>query len=159
MMVIRYCLLLLVFTTPSAMAQFELDGFGSVVLSTGRTEHFDFGFSYFRQEGEYRFIVGRQSINVPSVPKKFSLVLILQNDEYVWVPDFINQPITGFDFHMQQHKIQLFKDEASHARGKYILQVNNEKFQFSRGPGQINFYFTEQGIKEIRVEGMFKPRR
>lgn len=159
MTVLRYCLLLLFFTTSSVMAQFDLNGIGSVVLSNGRTEPFDFGFSYFRQEGEYRFIVGRQSINVPSVPQKYSLVLILQNEEFVWVPDFINQPITGFEFNLQQHHIQLFKDETSRARGKYILQVNEERFQFSRGPGQINFYFTEQGIKDIRVEGMFKPRR
>lgn len=159
MFVIRYCLLLLFFTSMPVMAQFDLDGTGSVVLTNGRTESFDFGFSYFRQDGFYRFIVGRQSINVPSVPKKYSLVLILQNEEFVWVPDFINQPITGFDFNLEQHKIQLFKDDKSEARGKYILQVNNERFQFSRGPGQINFYFTEQGIKEIRVEGMYKPLR
>lgn len=141
------------------MAQFELDGSGSVLLTNGRTEHFDFGFSYFRQDGDYRFIVGRQSITVPSVPQKYSLVLILQNNEFVWVPDFINEPLDGFEFSLQQHNIKLYKDEKSQARGKYILQVNDERFQFSTGPGQINFYFTEQGIKEIRVEGMYKPRR
>lgn len=159
MKVLRYCLLLLLFSSHHVMAQFDLDGTGSVMLANGRTESFDFGFSYYRQDGFYRFIVGRQSINVPSVPKKYSLVIILQDEEFVWVPDFINQPITGFDYNLEQHKIQLYKDEKSQARGKYILQVNNEQFQFSRGPGQINFYFTEQGIKEIRVEGMFKPRR
>jgi hypothetical protein len=159
MTTIRCWLLLLLVIAPPVTAQFDLDGTGSVILSNGRTESFDFGFSYFRQDGDYRFIVGRQSIIVPSVPKKYSLVVILQDEEYVWVPDFINQAISGFDFNLEQHKIQLFKDEKSQARGKYILLVNNEKYQFSTGPGQINFHFTEQGIKEITVEGMYKPRR
>lgn len=157
---LRYALSLLILMSSTAFAQFDLVGEGEVVLLNGQHQPFDFGFSYFRQDGNYQFIVGRNSLTVPSVPKKYSLALILQDDSQVWVPDFINSPIQQFSLSIEDHKIRLFIDaEATKARGNFILDVDGDRYQFSRGPGQINFYFTEQGLKEIRVEGMYKPRR
>ena len=150
---------LLLFSATSH-AQFDISGEGKVYLATGKSQEFDFGFSYFRQEGSYRFIVGRHTLTVQSVPQKYSLALILQNDEQVWVPDFINEPINGFEVTIDDYVIKLYQDsEATNAKGKFVLQLNDEQFHFSRGPGQINFLFTEDGIKDVRVEGMFKPRR
>ncbi|WP_333609308.1 hypothetical protein [Arsukibacterium sp.] len=144
----------------AAWAQFEIDGEGSLLLANDRTVEFDYGFSYYLQEGQYRFIVGRQSLNVPSVPQKYSLALILQQDKAVWVPDFINDPLLGFELTIDDYVIKLYQDDsARQAPGRFVVSLNGELFHFSRGPGQINFYFTEQGIKEVRVEGMFKPRR
>ncbi|HEX5793858.1 MAG TPA: hypothetical protein VFY01_11320 [Rheinheimera sp.] len=141
-------------------AQFDISGEGKVYLVKGTTQEFDFGFSYFRQEGSYRFIVGRHSLTVHTVPQKYSLALILQDDEQVWVPDFVNEPLTGFELQIEQYHIKLYQDPAANnAKGNFVVQLNDEQFYFSRGPGQINFLFTEQGIKDVRVEGMFKPRR
>src|SRR5690606_18232566 len=149
---------LLLFSATSH-AQFDISGEGKVYLVTGKSQEFDFGFSYFRQEGSYRFIVGRYTLTVHSVPQKYSLALILQ-DEHVWVPDFINEPINGFEVNIGDYTIKLYKDpEASNAKGNFVVQLNDEQFHFSHGPGQINFLFTEDGIKDVRVEGMFKPRR
>ena len=157
---VRYLILFtgLLFSAASH-AQFDISGEGKVHLVTGKSQEFDFGFSYFRQEGSYRFIVGRHTLTVQSVPQKYSLALILQ-DEHVWVPDFINEPINGFEVKIDDYTIKLYQDpEASNAKGNFVVQLNDEQFHFSRGPGQINFLFTEDGIKDVRVEGMFKPRR
>lgn len=145
---------------PLSQAQFELDGEGKVTLTDNSSQLFDFGFSYFRQDGTYRFTVGRQSLNVPSVPKKYSVAVILQDNSQVWVPDFINQPISSFELQLEQYSIKLFADPlAVNAPGNFVLQLNDETYYFNRGPGQINFYFTETGIRDVRVEGMFKPRK
>lgn len=152
-------LLVMLLVTVPALAQFDIDGSGKVVMQNGRQQEFDFGFSLFRQDGRYRFIVGRHSLDVQTVPQKYSLFLILQDEKSVWVSDFINEPLEGFEFAIDEYQIRLFKDAESNAKGQFILQVNDERFQFSRGPGQINFLFTERGIKEVNVEGMFKPRR
>lgn len=94
------------------------------------------------------------------MPQKYSLSLILQDDKYVWVSDFINEPLLGFELQIEQYHLRLFQDpEADKAKGNFVLQLNDERFMFSRGPGQVNFMFTEEGIKDVRVEGMFKPRR
>ncbi|MGP9802280.1 hypothetical protein [Rheinheimera sp. NSM] len=141
-------------------AQFDIAGEGKVQLTKGGEQEFDFGFSYFRQDGSYRFIVGRHSLSVHTVPQKYSLALILQNDQQVWVPDFINEPLSGFELQIEGYKLKLYQQPGVDDQpGKFILQFNDESYQFSRGPGQVNFYFTEQGIKDVRVEGMFKPKR
>lgn len=153
-------LLTLLVLSPTALAQFDIDGEGSLLLANGKTVEFDYGFSYYLQEGQYRFIVGRHSLNVPSVPQKYSLALILQQEKAVWVPDFINDPLHGFELTIDDYVIKLYQDDsARQAPGRFVVSLNGELFHFSRGPGQINFYFNEQGIKEVRVEGMFKPRR
>lgn len=160
---LKRCLLLctgLLLFSATSHAQFDISGEGKVYLVTGKSQEFDFGFSYFRQEGSYRFIVGRHTLTVQSVPQKYSLALILQDDEHVWVPDFINEPVNGFEVKIDDYTIKLYQDpEATNAKGNFVVQLNDEQFHFSRGPGQINFLFTEDGIKDVRVEGMFKPRR
>lgn len=148
----------LLFTLP-AQAQFDIAGEGKVYLQNGSQQDFDFGFSFFRQDGTYRFIVGRYSLDVHTVPQKYSLSLILQDDKQVWVPDFINEPLLGFELQIEQYHLRLFQDPEAKSNGNFILQLNDERFMFSRGPGQVNFLFTERGIKDVRVEGMFKPRR
>ncbi|WP_445766069.1 hypothetical protein [Rheinheimera sp.] len=148
----------LLFALP-VQAQFDISGEGSVFLVNGTTQQFDFGFSLFRQDGSYRFIVGRYNLDVPTVPQKYSLALILQDDKHVWVPDFINEPLLGFELKIEQYHIKLFQDPKSDAKGHFIVQLNDERFQFSRGPGQVSFLFNDNGIKEVRVDGMFKPQR
>ena len=153
-------LISLLLLSPSTYAQFDIYGEGTVQLVNGNTQPFDFGFSYFRQDGQYRFIVGRYSLTVPSVPQKYSLALVLQDDKQVWVADFINEPLTGFDLELEQYQIKLYQDNSrENARGGFVLQLNNERYYFNRGPGQVNFLFNEQGIKDVRVEGMFKPAK
>lgn len=153
-------LLSLLLLIPSTYAQFDIYGEGTVQLANGQSQPFDFGFSYFRQDGQYRFIVGRHSVMVPSVPRKYSLALVLQDDKQVWVADFINEPLTGFNFELEQYQIKLYQDSSlTNARGGFVLQLNDERYYFNRGPGQVNFIFTEQGLKDVWVEGMFKPAR
>lgn len=154
----RWLFLLMLAALP-ASAQFDIAGEGKVYLVNGSQQAFDFGFSFFRQDGSYRFIVGRYNLDVHTVPQKYSLALILQDDKQVWVPDFVSDPVLGFELQIEAYKIRLFQDPESNAKGKFILQLNDERYQFSRGPGQVNFLFTDQGIKDVRVEGMFKPRR
>lgn len=145
---------------PLSYAQFNISGEGKVTLTDNSSKTFDFGFSYFRQDGTYRFIVGEQSLNVSSVPKKYSIAVILQDNSTVWVPDFINEPLSSFELQLDKYSIKLSADpNATKAPGNMVLQLNNETFYFNRGPGQINFYFSESGIRDVRVEGMFKPRK
>ncbi|MDP5134491.1 hypothetical protein ORJ04_00835 [Rheinheimera baltica] len=153
-----YCLLLLV--SISSRAQFDITGEGKLYPVKGASQEFDFGFSYIRREGSYRFIVGRYNLTVQTVPEKYALALILQNDQHVWVPDFINEPLVGFELKIENYTIRLYQDtETNPDKANFVLQLNDENYYFSSGPGQINFLFSEEGIKDVNVKGMFKPRR
>lgn len=156
--------LLLLCTTllfsPLSQAQFDIRGEGKVTLTDNSSKTFDFGFSFLRQDGSYRFTVGSQSLNVPSVPQKYSIAVILQDNRYVWVADFVKEPISSFELELGQYSVKLFTDPlAVNAPGKFVLKLNDETYYFYRGPGQINFYFNETGIRDVRIEGMFKPRK
>lgn len=140
-------------------AQFDITGQAELILSNGNTQKMDYGFRYFRQDGSYHFIVGEHKLIVPSVPQKYSLALILQQKTQVWVPDFSKEPVQSFTFNIAGSEISLRHDPAVDSPGNFIVQLNSEIYHFNRGPGQINFYFTEEGISEIKIEGMLKPKK
>ena len=141
-------------------AQFDISGAAELTFENGQQQQLSYRFRYFRQEGHYHFVAGEQQLTVPSLPQKYSLALILQDNKDVWIPDFSKVPIHSFSFSIAGNDIKLMRDPAAtEAPGSFTLQLNDEIYYFNRGPGQINFYFTEDGIKEVKIEGMFKPRK
>lgn len=152
--------LLMLFFPLFTWAQFDLSGAADLTLENGQQKQLTYSFRYFRQEGNYHFVAGEQKLVVPSVPQKYSIALILQDNKDVWVPDFSKMPVQGFHFSIGGNTIVLRRDPAvTEAPGNFTLQLNDEIFYFNRGPGQINFYFSEEGIKEVKIEGMLKPRK
>ncbi|WP_237709368.1 hypothetical protein [Alishewanella jeotgali] len=144
----------------AAKADFKLDGQLSLHLSNGEREQKAFPLSLIREQGAYLFSVGELTTRLPSPLQKYSLALVLQHEQEVWVTDFSPQPLQGFNLQLPGYEISLYRDpQARTARGRFVLQMNEELYYFSRGPGQINFLFNDQGISEVRVQGMFKPRR
>ncbi|MDX1676630.1 hypothetical protein [Arsukibacterium sp.] len=138
-------------------AQFQLTGKGTYTLLDGKTVPFQHGFSYIRKEGQYHFSVGKQSLTVNSVPQKYSLALILQNDDEVWVPDFVNAPLRRFEYEISGFSLKLTQEpDIKDGRGNFILHYDGGRYRFNRGPGQVNFIFNEDGIERVEIKGMFK---
>ncbi|WP_019674780.1 hypothetical protein [Arsukibacterium perlucidum] len=141
----------------SAIGQFQLMGNGSYTLQDGKTVPIQYGFSYIRKEGQYHFSAGKQSLIVSSLPQKYSLALILQNEDEVWVPDFVSAPLAEFEFEIADFKLKLTQQpELKDGRGNYILHYDGGRYRFSRGPGQVNFVFNEEGIARVEIKGMLK---
>lgn len=146
----------LIFSLPAA-AQFQLMGNGSYTLQEGQTVPFQYGFGFTRKEGQYHFNAGKQSLTVSSLPQKYSLALILQNEDEVWVPDFVKAPVSSFEFEISGFAIQLTQDpELKDGRGNFILHYDGGRYRFNRGPGQVNFIFNDEGIERVEIKGMFK---
>jgi hypothetical protein len=146
----------LLFSLP-AFSQFQLMGNGSYTLQDGKTVPLQYGFSYIRKEGDFHFSAGKQSLKVSSLPQKYSLAMILQNDDEVWVPDFVNSPIVSFDYEVGSFILKLTQEpELKDGRGNFILHYDGGRYRFDRGPGQINFVFNDEGIARLEVKGMFK---
>ncbi|KKO44168.1 hypothetical protein WG68_17070 [Arsukibacterium ikkense] len=146
----------LLFSLP-ALAQFQLMGKGSYTLQDGKTIPLQYGFSYIRKDGEFYFSAGKQSLTVSSLPQKYSLTLILQNENEVWVPDFVNAPLAGFEFEIADFDLKLTQDpDLKDGRGNYILYYDGGRYRFSRGPGQVNFVFNDEGIARVEIKGMLK---
>ena len=153
-------LVLLLLTSTKVFADFSVEGKLALQFADGQQQQQIFPMQLIREQGSYIFSVGSQQTRLNAPLQKYSLALILQNDQDVWVTDFANQPLNGFTLQIAEYEITLRRDpQARAARGRYVVQLNDEIFYFSRGPGQINFVFNEQGIAEVQVKGMFKPRR
>tara|TARA_R110002126_G_scaffold10245_88_gene46836 strand:+ start:601 stop:1092 length:492 start_codon:yes stop_codon:yes gene_type:complete len=146
----------LLFSLP-AFAQFQIMGNGSYTLQDGKTVPIQYGFSYIRKEGEFHFSAGKQSLKVSSLPQKYSLALILQNEDEVWVPDFVNAPVTALNFEINGFELKLTQEaELKDGRGNYVLHFDGGRYRFDRGPGQVNFVFDDDGITRVEIKGMFK---
>lgn len=152
--------LLLGLLSSQALANFSVDGELELLFANGQEQQQVFTLQLVREQGSYIFTAGKQQTRLNAPLQKYSIAMILQNEQDVWVTDFANQPLHGFNFEIAGHSIKLSRElTARVAPGRYVLRFNGEAFYFSRGPGQINFLFNEDGIKEIEVKGMFKPRR
>lgn len=156
----KYFVLVLWLFSFVAQADYRYEGELQLQLLNGEQHTQVFPLALTREAGSYLFQVGAQNVRLPAPPQKYALSLILQAEREVWVTDFISQPLQGFSLNIAEYKISLRKDpEARTARGNYVLTFNDEVFYFSRGPAQINFNFNNNGIAEIEIRGMFKPRR
>ncbi|MCT8126722.1 hypothetical protein H1D31_11935 [Alishewanella sp. BS5-314] len=144
----------------SAAADFLVEGKLKLEQADGQKIQKTFPLTLFREEGSYLFSIGEQQTRLPAPPQKYSLYIILQNDEDLFITDFSQLPLRAFILEIAERRLEVSRDPlARTARGRYVLKLDGEIFYFSRGPGQINFIFDQNGVKDVTVQGMFKPRR
>jgi hypothetical protein len=134
-----------------------------LILFDGTKQSLNFGFAYNQINSVEVFQAGVQQITVTELPERYTLAVILHQDEQVWVTDWINQPLQGFEWSLGSHSFKLGKNTdpqyADKARGGYVLWVDTTPYFFHKNMAQIKFHFDNQGISEISIEGMFSPRR
>ena len=147
--------------SPIALADFEYSGHGQLLDETGQSQSFEFGFSFLKHEGDYKFNAGRLSMSVDEVPRRYTLELVLNEQQQIWVAEFIKKPISGFDWKIGEHQLQLKKEPATSAQaGRYKLTVDHTEYFFtSKNRGQIHFKFNDKGIAEIEVGSMMTKKR
>jgi hypothetical protein len=154
-------LLVALMISPIAMADFDYPGQGQLLDEAGKEQSFNFGFSFLQQEGEYFFKAGRLSMAVDEVPKRYTLELVLNDKQQIWVSDFSKKPLQGFEWKIGEHQLQLKKEPSNSPQaGQYKLTIDKTSYFFtSKNRGQIQFKFTDKGISEIEVDSMMTQKR
>ncbi len=147
--------------SPLALADFDYSGQGQLYDEAGLAQNFNFGFSFLLHEGEYVFKAGRLSMAVDEVPKRYTLELVLNAKQQIWVSDFSKKPLLGFDWQIGDHQLRLKKEpDSSPQAGQYKLTIDKVDYFFtSKNRGQIQFKFTSKGISEIEVDSMMTQKR
>lgn len=147
----------------TAWAYFTVPGQGQLILFDGSLQSLKFGFGFSQKNGTEVFVAGIQEVEVAELPDKYTLALVLHQDEQIWVTDWINQPLQGFDWSLGKHSFKLTKNTdpkyKEKARGGYVLMFDNTPYFFHKNMAQIKFYFNKDGVSEVRIEGMFTPGR
>lgn len=152
----------LLITSASSYADFEFKGNATLKHPQGSETTIPFGFSFLKTTEGHVFSLGQHQMAVDEVPKRFSLALVLNDQNQVWVTDFHNKPLVGFDWQLASHSIQLIQqaDLVPKRPGNFTLLLNGTRYHFTeKKRGMIHFHFTEKGIKEITVEAMIMPKR
>jgi len=146
--------------SPIASAEFDYSGQGKLLDETGQTQSFQFGFSFLQHEGEYRFNAGKLSMAVDEVPKRYTLELVLNDQQQIWVSDFSKKPLLGFEWQIGEHQLQLKKDPTTSPKaGLYKLTIDKTEYFFtSKNRGQVHFIFSDKGITGIEVDSMMTPK-
>ena len=152
---------LMLFST-TVSADFNFTGQAKLSLADGSETAVPFGFSFLKAPEGYLFSLGQHQMDVEEVPKRFTLALVLNDKNQVWVTDFSDKPLHGFHWVLPPHTIQLIKqnDLVPKRPGDYTLLIDGTRYHFTdKKRGLIHFNFTEKGIAEINVEAMIMPKR
>jgi hypothetical protein len=143
-------------------ADFNFSGQATLQLAEGSKTTLPFGFSFLKAPEGFLFSLGEHQMAVEEVPKRFTLALVLNDQDQVWVTDFSHKPLHGFDWKIAPHSIQLLKqtDLVPKRPGNFTLLIDGVRYHFTeKKRGLIHFNFTETGIDTITVEAMVMPKR
>ncbi len=152
---------LMLFST-TVSADFNFTGQAKLALADGSESTVPFGFSFLKAQEGYSFSLGQHQMDVEEVPKRFTLAIVLNDKNQVWVTDFSDKPLNGFNWSLPPHNIQLVKqpDLVPKRPGDFSLLINGARYHFTeKKRGLIHFNFTEKGIDSINVEAMLMPKR
>lgn len=148
-------LILLLLAAPFTFANFEHKGEVKVTYPTGQVKAKSMPLAYKQGQYEHTFTVGSQEYQVTGQPQSYSIALLLQANNYVWVQEFAKGYFEGFDWQIGEHSIKLYKRILSKpVKGDYILTIDGKDYFFQQNLAQITFKFDDKGIKSIEVDGM-----
>lgn len=143
------------FTSLSVLADFDIKGEVKIKYATGSEESSKMSIGYASQEYDHTFKIGKAEYAVSGRPDKYSFVLVLQKNNYVWVQEFSKELIESFTWKIGEKRIRLYKEIlAKPVIGDYILSIDDKDYFFSKKIAQITFAFNDEGIEEIEIDGM-----
>lgn len=136
-------------------ANFNIEGKLKVTSPKAKKEEKTLSIGYKDKAGKHYFSIGNNEYGVSGRPEKYSVAIILQKNNYVWIQEFSNQLIKSFEWHIGEHKIKLKKQiRAKPVIGDYILTIDETDYFFTKNIAQLTFNFTDEGLDEIEVDGM-----
>lgn len=139
----------------NAAADFVYDGKLEITYPSGQSVEKEMPLSYTQKGYDHAFQVGEHIFNVSGKPESYSIAMLLQPNNLVWVQEFANGQFESFKLDLGDYKFKLVKRILNEpVKGDYILSVNNVDYFFQQNLAQITFLFDEDGIKEIEVDGM-----
>ena len=137
------------------MADFALEGELTATDPRGKVIKRDMPMAFKTVGDDFKFKIGKFEYKVAGQPEKYSIAVVLQENNFVWVQEFSQKPIKSFEWQLGDHKIKLYKEILKKpVKGDYILAIDDKDYFFKNRLAQITFKYNEEGIEEIVVDGM-----
>lgn len=139
----------------NAAADFNYDGKLKITYPSGQSIEKEMPLSYTKKDYDHTFQVGEHVFNVSGKPESYSIAMLLQPNNLVWVQEFAKGQFESFKLELGDYKFKLVKKILNEpVKGDYILSVGNVDYFFQQNLAQITFQFDDDGIKEVEVDGM-----
>ncbi|WP_308360393.1 hypothetical protein [Pseudoalteromonas xiamenensis] len=106
---------------------------------------------------EDKFTIGNKAYNM-DLPESYSVAVTLSKDDsQVWVQEFAQSFIEGFEWEIGDHKIILRKATfAQPVKGNYVLSLDGVDYFLMKNNVSITFNFEHRGLTSVRLEGVTK---
>lgn len=141
--------------SPHAFADFDFPGTGTLRYPTGVEKPFQFGFAW--QAQSETVTIGSKSYNM-ALPESYSVAITLSKDEsQIWVQEFNNGFIEGFEWQIGDHHLSLKKKQFSEpVKGNYIMTLDGREYFLARNNISVEIDFNDEGIAQIAIDGVTK---
>ena len=137
------------------IADFSLEGELKAVDPRGKVIKRDMPMAFKQVGDDFKFKIGKFEYKVAGRPEKYSIAIVLQENNFVWVQEFNKRPIKSFEWQLGDHNIRLYKEVLNKpVKGDYILAIDDKDYFFKNKLAQITFNYNDEGIEEITVDGM-----
>lgn len=135
-------------------------GKGSLTYPSGRTEPLSFRFAFRNENGQNYFYAGNQKVATDEVPPSYTLNLIVSKSGELFVGEFAQGSLHGFDLTIGEQRVwvrKLPEDEQSDSViGNYRVQIDNRNMLLDTTHPTVVFEFGEDGITGINGSGYKK---
>ncbi|WP_241968771.1 hypothetical protein [Idiomarina tyrosinivorans] len=152
--------LILMTLTFTAHADWLEKGKGTVTYPSGRVDNINFDFEYKTVFDEHYFRAGQSQIHVDEVPPNYILNMIINDAGNIYVAEFSNGFLHGFDFHLGKHRVwvrKLPEDERDgEIMGDFLVKIDDKDYLFNTTHPTVIFEFDENGVADISGSGYIK---
>ena len=90
-------------------ADFRHDGKLVLTYPTGQSTEHDLVLSYTSEGFDHKFQVGKHTFNVSGKPESYSIAMLLQPNNLVWVQEFAKGQFETFTLDIGDYKFKLVK--------------------------------------------------
>lgn len=133
---------------------------GTITYPSGRTAPLDYKFAFLNENGQTYFHAGQQKVATNSVPPNYILNMIVSKNGELYVPEFAQGSLHGFDLRVGEHHIRITKKPTAEgeqaALSDYRVLIDDRNMLLDTTHPTIMFEFDDTGLIGINGSGYKK---
>lgn len=133
---------------------------GTITYPSGRTAPLDYQFAFLNDNGQTYFHAGKQKVATDSVPPNYILNMIVGKNGDLYVPEFAQGSLHGFDVRVGDHRIRIQRtaptDSKQASLNDYRVLIDDRNMLLDTTHPTIMFEFDDTGLIGINGSGYKK---
>ncbi|MGM0481614.1 MAG: hypothetical protein ACQEQZ_06775 [Pseudomonadota bacterium] len=132
--------------------QWEAAGDGNITYPSGRTEAFNFGFSFQKTFDTHVFTAGKAKLRTDEPPPNYRLNAVINKEGLIFIAEFANGFFKSFELNIGGHFVAIkprrdFDEEKPYKH--LVVFIDDSSYIVDASHPAINFEFNDSGISDI----------